>query len=137
MTTTRTLWDLQVGDEVVVRDSVGWSPRYQLTRIEKVTKQSLQIPKGIIYMKGTGKIKTAYSSMTDRLLLPEEPVDIGGHTVPAREAVGIYREHEREVGLRTEYTRYIIEQGYNKLMRLDAPTLKEVATLLGYKDIGG
>jgi hypothetical protein len=131
------LWELQVGDEAVVRDTHGWTPRYSLTQVVKSNRQSLTITSGAVYMKATGKIHGRYPTPYDRLFAPHELVEFNGVTVTAREAVDFYRTKEEEMSLKSEYTKFIIEQGYNKLIRMEVATLKQVAELLGYKSVGG
>jgi len=132
------LWDLQVGDEVVVRDSYGgWNRRYQLTTVTTTTKTTITIPWGTIYRRTSGKPIGRFATVDDQLYLPEDRVEFNGSLVTARVAVELHVALEKDARLKAAYALYIVEQGYTRLIKRDVATLKQVGELLGYKDVEG
>jgi hypothetical protein len=132
------LLELVPGNTVVIRDEVGWTPRYRLGVVEKVRLGVIRLTGGDEYNPATGKAKNRYASQ-QQLFLPTEKVRIvwAEGFVTAREAVDLCADREVELQLQTEYTRYILDIGYNKLIKMNVAVLKQVAELLGYKPIGG
>jgi hypothetical protein len=130
------LLELVPGNTVVIRDEVGWTPRYRLGVVEKVRLGVIRLTGGDEYNPATGKAKNRYASQT-KLYLPTEKIKWGEEFVTSKEAVDLCADREVELQLQTEYTRYILDIGYNKLIKMNVAVLKQVAELLGYKPIGG
>jgi hypothetical protein len=130
------LLELVTGDQVVIRDEVGWTPRYRLGVVASVRLGVIKLLGGDEYNSATGKAKNRYASQT-KLYLPTEKIKWAEGFVTAREAVDLCADREVELLLQTEYTRYILDIGYNKLIKMNVEVLKQVAELLGYKPVGG
>lgn len=132
----QSLLELSSGDEVVVRDEVGWTPRYKLGTVKSVRKGTIQLVGGDEYSPTTGKARGRYGTQ-QRIYLPSDKVSWGDGFVTTLEAVDLCKDRDTLINLQTEYTRYILDIGYNNLIKTDVSVLKQVAELLGYKPIGG
>ena len=130
------LLELVPGDEVVIRDEVGWTPRYRIGIVKSIGKGVMQLVGRDEYSPMSGKARGRYPNQ-ERIYLLTDKVVWGDGFVTAKEAVDLCKERDTMINLQTEYTRYIVDVGYNKLIRMDVSILKQVAELLGYRPIGG
>ena len=132
----QSLLEINPGDEVVIRDEVGWTPRYRIGVVKNVRKGSIQLIGGDEYSPTSGKARGRYATQQKIYLLTDK-IALGGEVITAKEAVDMCVNRDSLINLQTEYTRYILDIGYNKLIKTDVSVLKQVAELLGYKPIGG